>query len=149
MTAPIQKKVTEQSTASSADFAEEVEEATVSATLSAWEKVLQAVKVSFERYLTVISADFRLSVKAICVALMCMITLVCIVMVMWVTILVGLTYGLTMLGLNGLWSLLIVLVLNLIVLMVVKRIFTSALSSIEMKASTELLFRADQRHTDG
>jgi len=65
-----------------------------------------------------------------------------------VTLLIGLTYGLTMLGVNWLWCLLIVLAVNFIALVVVRRIFTSALKSIEMKTSAELIFNATKPDQD-
>jgi len=116
--------------------------------LSAWDKVFQGLKATLRSHSAVVTSDFRLSVKAIIVALICMMTLVCIGLVVWVTLLIGLTYGLTMLGVNWLWCLLIVLAVNFIALVVVRRIFTSALKSIGMKTSAELIFNTTKPDQD-
>lgn len=141
MTTTRQEKTPESSTTGS------TEQGTVEATLSAWDKVLQGAKVSFARYLTVVTADFRLSVKALVVASICIMTLVCLIMLIWVTLLIGLTYGLAMLGVHWLWCLLLVLAVNFIALAVVKRTFISAVKSIEMKTSAALLCSAKQHNT--
>jgi hypothetical protein len=126
----------EQALASKAD-------ATITDVLSVWDKVFQAVKARMRTNATLVASDFRLSIKAVVVTLISILVLVGLGMVIWISLLVGMTYGLTSYGVHWLWSLVLVLMLNIAALVIAKAFLTSALSSVKMKASADLLFNSD------
>jgi hypothetical protein len=131
-----QKTTNEQASASIAD-------ASVTDVLSAWDKVFQGVKARMRTNATLVASDFRLSIKAVVVTLISILVLVSLVMVLWVSLLAGMTYGLTSYGVHWLWSLVLVIALNIAALVMTKTILTFALSSVKMKASADLLFNSD------
>ena len=141
MTSSTQKKVSEQPELAS------TEEASISDVLSAWDKVVKGFKVKFKSHTKVVLSDFHLSVKAIIVMFISMMALVCLGIILWVTLLVGLVYGLMALEISWVWCMITVLGLNGIALVVVKRIFTSAIKSIGMKTSADLIF-SSSHHSD-
>ncbi|WP_339721115.1 hypothetical protein [uncultured Paraglaciecola sp.] len=120
--------------------ASKANEATVSDVLLAWDKVFQGLKAYLRTNATVVAADFQLSIKAILVTLICLLVLIALGIVVWVSLMVGMTYGLTSFGYHWLWSLLLVLVINLGAWLFTKRILSSAISSIKMTATADLLF---------
>jgi hypothetical protein len=141
MTTSTQKRVNEQPDLASTD------EASIPDVLLAWDNVFKGLKVKFKSHTKVVLSDFHLSVKAIIVMLISMMALVCIGIIVWVTLLVGLVYGLMTLGISWVWCMITVLGLNCIALMVVKRIYNSAITSIGMKTSADLIFSSDH-HSD-
>ncbi|TYK65731.1 hypothetical protein [Colwellia echini] len=112
--------------------------------LSAWESAFNSIKTQLRSYATLIAADFRLSIKAIVLVVVCIAAMACLGLIIWLILLVGLTYGLNSLGLDWFWCLLIVLGLNIGALLVVKQILSSALKSIEMKSSAEVILNSVQ-----
>jgi hypothetical protein len=135
MTATEQKIPDEQASASKAD-------ATITDVISAWDKAFQGVKARMRTNATVVAADFRLSIKAVVVTLSCILVLVSLGIVIWVSLLAGMTYGLITLGFHWLWGLLLVLLLNVVAGHVTKRILRSALNSVKMSESADLLFNS-------
>lgn len=115
----------------------------LSEVISAWDSLFRGLKARFRSQTSVISTDLRLSVKAILVTLFCIMALVCLGGIIWVTLLIGLTYGLLSLGLSWVWCILIVLGLNFTALLIGKHIFVSAIKSIGMKASADLIFSSN------
>lgn len=136
MTTTKQNISNEQASASKAD-------ATITDVLSAWDKVFQGVKSRMRTNATLVASDFRLSIKAVVVTLISIFVLVGLGMVIWISLLVGMTYGLTSNGVHWLWSLVLVLMLNIAALVIAKAFLSSALSSVKMKASADLLFNSD------
>jgi hypothetical protein len=136
MTSADPQKNEEQASASSGD-------ANVSDVITAWNRVFQGFKAQVRTNATLFASDFRLSIKAVVVTLISILILVGLVLVVWVTLLAGLTYGLTSYGFHWLWSFLLVLVLNVIALKITKQILNSAIDSINMTASAELLLKTD------
>ena len=115
----------------------------LSEVLSAWDNLFRGFKARFRSQTSVILTDLRLSFKAIVVTLFCIMALVCLGGIIWVTLLIGLTYGLMSLGLSWVWCILIVLGLNFTALIICKKIFVSAIQSIGMKTSADLIFNSD------
>lgn len=133
MTTTQQNIANEQASASNAD-------ASISDVISAWDKVFQAVKARMRTNASVVAAEFRLSIKAVVVTLICILVLVALGVVIWVSLLAGMAYGLMAFGFHWLWSLLLVLAINLVAWRVTQRILRNALNSVNMSASADLLF---------
>lgn len=137
MTTAQQKTTEEQGAAST-------REAAVSDVLIAWDRVFKGGKAQVRTNAALVASDLRLSLKAVVVTLISIVMLVGLGIVVWVSLLVGLTYGLTFYGLHWLWSFLLVLVLNVVALVVTKRILSSAIDSIKMTATVESLFNTQR-----
>ncbi|MBU3004550.1 hypothetical protein [Paraglaciecola arctica] len=133
MTTTEQNIANEQASASNAD-------ASISDVISAWDKVFQGVKARMRTNASVVAADIRLSIKAVVVTLTCILVLVALAVVIWVSLLAGMSYGLMAFGFHWFWSLLLVLVINLVAWHVTQRILRNALKSVNMSASADLLF---------
>lgn len=133
MTTTEQNIANEQVSASNAD-------ASISDVISAWDKVFQGVKARMRTNASVVAADIRLSIKAVVVTLTCILVLVALGVVIWVSFLAGMAYGLMAFGFHWFWSLLLVLVINLVAWHVTQRILRNALKSVNMSASADLLF---------
>lgn len=136
MTTAKQKTIEEQGAASATD-------ASVADVLTAWDGVFQGVKAQVRSHATLVASDLHLSIKAIVVTLISIFILVGLGLVLWVTLLMGLTYGLTSLGCHWLWSVLLVVALNVSALLMTRGILRSAMASVKMTASAESLFKTD------
>lgn len=107
--------------------------------LASWKAVFESFKLKLHSHTDLVSADLRLSVKALAVAAMAILTFVGVALVLWSSLLIAMTFGLLTLGVH--WGLctLIVVLLNIGVLIMTKRILSDAIKSISLQASVEAL----------
>lgn len=122
------------------------DDASVAGFLSSWDGVISDIKTSLSAHSALIASDFRLSLKAILVTLICGLLLVSLITVVWVSLLVGMVYGLMLLGVEWFWCLLLTVVINILVLVMIKRLLSAALKSVGMKATSEIVFNSNSEN---
>ena len=112
--------------------------------LTSWKAVFESLKLKARYHSDLVAADFRLSLKAVAIAAISILVFVGVALVLWSTLLIALTYTLINLGWHWGFCAALVVLLNLIAMLFVKRVLSSAISAIPMRATLEALLSSDE-----
>lgn len=111
--------------------------------VSSWQAVFESIKLKVHSHTDLAAADFRLSVRAVVIAAICILIIVGIALLLWATLMIAMTYALFTYGLHWLICASLVVVCNIVAMVLVKRVLSSAISAISMKATAEALLTSD------
>lgn len=111
--------------------------------VSSWQAVFESIKLKVHSHTDLVAADFRLSVRAVVIAAICILIIVGIALLLWATLMIAMTYALFTYGLHWLICASLVVVCNIVAMVLVKRVLSSAISAISMKATAEALLTSD------
>lgn len=112
--------------------------------VSSWKAVFHSFKLKFHSHSDLVAADFKLSVKALALSVLCIMLFVGLALVLWSTLMITLTYALVTLGWHWALCATVVILLNLLAMLIVKRLLSSAISAISMQATAEALLSSDE-----
>lgn len=107
--------------------------------LPAWEQVFEAYKLQYKKLGNLVAADLSLSLKATAICVVCALLLIGIVLVTWSVLLIVVAYAMQLFNLHWLIIAGTVVLLNIIVLAVLKRVITKTSQSIGMRSAANAL----------